>query len=216
MRGLLIAAVVVGTLPAHADPAKPVCQRTAITMTKVIGGSDKVQTLLGRRCDKDKWSRDAQACFASSSSGGEARACLDKLSKDQRTQLEGDADRLGDAKLTQWLTRRVLMARTQQPAPILLALLDEPVDVRRIRLLRAQGVSAYQAGRYDSAVRKFAAVLESESTPELLYQAAQAYRLSGDRAKAIELYAQYLDAAPSGAAANACRAELEKLRDAPQ
>ncbi len=215
MRGLLVVTLVAGTLPVHADPAKPVCQRTAIAMTKLIGGSDKMQTLLGRRCDKDHWSRDAQACFAASSSGGEARACLDKLSKDQRTQLEGDADRLGDPKLTQWLTRRVLVARTL-PAPIKLAMLDDSVDPRRVRLLRAQGVSAYQAGRYESAVRKFAAVLESESTPELLYQAAQAYRLSGDRAKAIELYVQYLDAAPSGAAASACRAELEKLHDTPQ
>jgi hypothetical protein len=65
-------------------------------------------------------------------------------------------------------------------------------------------------------VKKFAATIETKPTPGLIYHAAQAYRMNGQRSKAIELYTQYLDVAPHGPAANACKAELEKLRDVPQ
>jgi hypothetical protein len=82
-----------------------------MTVTALIGAGDGAQTLLGRRCEKDHWSRDAQACFTSAASSNDAQRCLDKLGREQRTQLEGDADRLGDAKLTHWLARRVLVAR---------------------------------------------------------------------------------------------------------
>jgi tetratricopeptide (TPR) repeat protein len=182
-------------------------------VTVLIKASDKAQTLIGRRCEKDRWSRDAQACFASSGSSVDAQRCLDKLSKDQRTQLEGDADRLNDSKLTQWLAKRVMVARALPPPTITLAVLEE-TDLRQVRLLQQQGMSAYQAGHYDNAVRKFSAALDTSPTPELIYHAAQAYRLKGDRAKAIELYEKYLDVSPRGPAANASRAELEKLRDA--
>ena len=77
-------------------------------------------------------------------------------------------------------------------------------------------MSAYQAGRYSDAVRKFSAALDTNPTPELIYYAAQAYRMKGERAKAVELYEKYLDVAPNGAAANTCRVELEKLHDTPQ
>jgi len=65
-------------------------------------------------------------------------------------------------------------------------------------------------------VRKFAATIESKPSPGLIYHAAQVYRMNGERAKAIELYQKYLDVAPRGPAANACKAELEKLHDVPQ
>jgi tetratricopeptide (TPR) repeat protein len=120
-------------------------------------------------------------------------------------------------KLTQWLARRMLLARALPPPTITLVALDTtPPDKTKSRALRNQGMSAYQAGRYDAAVRKFSAALDTSPTPELIYYAAQSYRMKGERAKAIELYEKYLEVAPSGAAANTCRAELEKLRDAPQ
>ena len=203
-------------VPAHADATKPVCQRAAQIVTKLISASDKTQTLLGRRCEKDKWSRDAQACFASAGTSADAQRCLDKLGKDQRTQLEGDADRLNETKLTQWLSRRTLVARALPPPTITLAVLEAPTDVKQGRVLQSQGLSAYQAGRYDTAIRKFAAAMDTNPSPELIYYAAQAYRLKGDRAKAVDLYAKYLEVAPHGPAANACHAELEKLRDVPQ
>jgi tetratricopeptide (TPR) repeat protein len=223
MRGLVVAVVLVWAVPAHADAPslapKAACQRAAQTVTKLITATDKAQTLLGRRCEKDKWSRDAQGCFATVTSRTDAQRCLDKLSKGQRTQLEGDADRLGETKLVQWLSRRMQVAHALPPPAVTLAVFEVNPEHDKARLLRNQGLSAYQAGRYDSAVRKFSAALDASRdsvSAELIYHAAQAYRLKGERAKAIELYEKYLDVAPRGAAANACRAELDKLRDVPQ
>ncbi|HUS32288.1 MAG TPA: hypothetical protein VMZ53_27495 [Kofleriaceae bacterium] len=60
-------------------------------------------------------------------------------------------------------------------------------------------------------------VVESKPKPGAIYRAAQAYRAAGDRTKALELYDQYLLVAPSGPAAPAVRAQIEKLRgDVPQ
>jgi tetratricopeptide (TPR) repeat protein len=218
MRGLLVVAVVVvvSAASAYADPPKPVCQRAAQSLTKLIGASEKVHTLISRRCERDRWSRDTQACFAAATSATESYQCVDKLSKQQRTQLEGDADRLNELKLTQWLARRVLLARALPPPTITLVALDATPDPTKSRTLRNQGMSAYQAGRYGAAVRKFSAALDTSPTPELIYYAAQSYRMKGERTKAIELYEKYLEVAPNGAAANNCRAELEKLHDAPQ
>src|SRR5215510_11412379 len=124
MRGLQVVAVavVVSAVPAYAEPlaSRPAaaCQRSAQSLTKLIGASDKVQAVISRRCERDRWSRDAQACFTAAASTPESYQCVDKLSKEQRTQLEGDADRLNEAKLTQWLARRALLARPLPPPTI--------------------------------------------------------------------------------------------------
>ncbi len=83
------------------------------------------------------------------------------------------------------------------------------------RMLQAQGMTAYKAGNYNAAVRKFTAAMNTKTSPELLYQAAQAHRLKGDRAKALELYEQYLAVAPDGSAAPVCRWYVERLRATP-
>ena len=117
-----------------------------------------------------------------------------------------------------WKAKRTEAPRPLPPPTITLAVFNTGPDVEKSRVLKNQGMSAYQAGRYDAAVKKFAAAIDNTPapTPELIYYAAQAYRLKGERAKAIELYEKYLDVAPRGPAANTCRAELEKLRDIPQ
>ena len=53
-------------------------------------------------------------------------------------------------------------------------------------------------------------------TPKQIYRAAQTHRVKGERGKAIELYEKYLEVSPNGPAANACKSELEKLRDVPE
>lgn len=86
------------------------------------------------------------------------------------------------------------------------------------KLLHTQGMSAYKAGNYSAAVKKFSAAMQATDrtpSPELIYQAAQAYRLKGERAKALELYTQYLEVAPSGSAAPVCRWYVERLSDTP-
>ncbi|HEY5927039.1 MAG TPA: tetratricopeptide repeat protein [Kofleriaceae bacterium] len=76
-------------------------------------------------------------------------------------------------------------------------------------------VRAWQAKRVTPRVVPAVAVVDVHASPKRVYQAAQAHRMKGDRAKAIELYEKYLQLSPKGPAANACRAELEKLRDVP-
>ena len=76
-------------------------------------------------------------------------------------------------------------------------------------------MTAYKAGNYNAAVRKFTAAMSTKTSPELIYQAAQAHRLKGDRAKALELYEQYLAVAPDGSAAPVCRWYVERLRATP-
>lgn len=86
------------------------------------------------------------------------------------------------------------------------------------KLLQTQGMTAYKAGNYSAAVKKFTAAMQATDrtpSPELIYQAAQAYRLKGERAKALELYTQYLEVAPSGSAAPVCRWYVERLSDTP-
>lgn len=215
--------VVVGLAgTASADPVRAQlgspCQRASVRVAAGLDAVATVQPLIGRRCEKDRWSREAQACLTAAGTSVEAQRCLEKLTKDQRTALEGDADRLGDVRLQKWLARRAYFGARPALPPnitpnITLAVFTDAPDIGRARLLQKQGVSAYQAGRYDFAVRKLSAALDENPTPELVYHVAQAYRLKGDRARALEHYERYLEVAPDGAAANACRAQIEKLRD---
>lgn len=106
-------------------------------------------------------------------------------------------------------------AKKARPTMVLAAWKPQPAPARRAnaRTMKTQGMSAYQAGRYDSAVRKFAAALTASETPALVFHAAQAYRLSGDRAAALAHYERYLELAPDGPAAPLCRTQVERLRD---
>jgi tetratricopeptide (TPR) repeat protein len=180
----------------------------------------KVASAVARRCDKDRWSTDAQACFTAAVTTSDADRCLDRLTKDQRTLLAGDADRLGDTSRTpeartqvrrfvQWLERRPAPVITATPV---VATTASSETTARARLLYKQGLTAYQTGRYELAIQKFAVAAETNPAPELLYNLAQAYRLRGDRHKALEQYEKYLETAPAGAASDECREQIEKLR----
>lgn len=58
--------------------------------------------------------------------------------------------------------------------------------------------------------------VEAKPTAGALYHAAQVYKQAGENTKALDLYEQYLLVAPTGPAAPAVRAQIEKLRaDAP-
>jgi hypothetical protein len=117
-----------------------------------------------------------------------------------------------------WAVKRAQPVRRPLPPPVIQPVLFTQrvaPELGRARLLHVQGMTAYRAGRYESAVQKLTAALYLEPSPELLYQLAQAHRMNGDRAQALEHYVRYLELAPFGAAANDCRAHVEKLSDAP-
>ena len=89
--------------------------------------------------------------------------------------------------------------------------------------LRKDGVALYQSKQYRPAAIKFAAAYELEPDRDTLFAWAQAERLGGNCARAVELYEKFLDMSPSTRqrdAANTlldmCRAELTAARNAEQ
>ena len=55
-----------------------------------------------------------------------------------------------------------------------------------------KGTAAYALGRFADAAAEFEQAFTLKPDPALLYNAAQAYRLAGDRDRALQLYKSYL------------------------
>jgi tetratricopeptide (TPR) repeat protein len=60
------------------------------------------------------------------------------------------------------------------------------------RLYLDKATAAYGLGHYAVAAENFEKVFELKPAPALLYNAAQAYRLAGNKERALELYESYL------------------------
>ena len=215
MRALAI--VMLLSAPALAEPVRaPTCEAAGLHVAQVIAGDSRA---VASRCEHDRWSSDARMCFALAATVDTAQRCLDTLSKLQRSQLAGDVDRLAVTtarrNMERWLARRPLaLVPASRPTQFQLASMS-PDDEHRARTLRAQGMTAYRAGKFDVAIRKLTAANDADPEPELLYHLAQSYRLTGDRAAALELYEKYIDIAPHGPAAADCRQQIEQLDDLP-
>jgi hypothetical protein len=82
-----------------------------------------------------------------------------------------------------------------------------PEARKQARAHYAKAVDHFNAGAYDAAATEFLAVYQIAPQSVLLYDAAQAYRLGNEPAKAVERYKQYLAAAPPHAGP---RAEVER------
>jgi tetratricopeptide (TPR) repeat protein len=82
-----------------------------------------------------------------------------------------------------------------------------------------KGMSFYDLGRFDDAIREFEAAYQYQEDPFYIFNLAQAYRRAGNGAKALELYRTYLRKvpnAPDRADVEQRIANLEKsLRSAP-
>jgi tetratricopeptide (TPR) repeat protein len=61
----------------------------------------------------------------------------------------------------------------------------------------AKAVTHFNASEYGAAADEFLAVYQAVPQPALLYNAAQAYRLAGDREKALARYQQFVKDAPA-------------------
>src|SRR5690349_13878725 len=71
-----------------------------------------------------------------------------------------------------------------------------------------QGKAYQDNGAYEDAVREYEAAYKLAPLPDLLFNIGQAYRLKGDRRKAIEAYQKYLAAAPEGSASDEARDQI--------
>ena len=66
---------------------------------------------------------------------------------------------------------------------------DTPPDAKTIY---RHGTAAYALGKYEEAAKEYETAFELRADPALLYNAAQAHRLAGHNARALELYTSYL------------------------
>jgi tetratricopeptide (TPR) repeat protein len=77
-----------------------------------------------------------------------------------------------------------------------------------------KGLDAYKAKDYDRAVVEFEAGYALEPRKEFLFAWAQAERLRGRCAKAIDLYQRYIDSGPSESQMEAARVNQQRCREA--
>lgn len=100
---------------------------------------------------------------------------------------------MGDS-LTCMLSLAVLTLVLSAPA-------TESDEVARAKTHFQAGKTHYELGRYSEAIREFAAGYALSPRPEFLINLGQAYRASGDRASALDMYERYLEKAPANAKA---------------
>lgn len=96
----------------------------------------------------------------------------------------------------------------QQPRPrprllcaVLTLLLAAPAfgDTETAKAQYKKGLSAYALGDYAEAAKAYEAAFNAEPDPALLYNAAQAHRLAGNKARALTLYRNYIKLFPAHA-----------------
>jgi hypothetical protein len=81
-----------------------------------------------------------------------------------------------------WLASQAQVGRADSP---------NPETVARAQQLYERGVSAYDEGEYDRAIRAFEESYRLIQEPLLLFNIGQAYRLMGNCEKALDYYQRY-------------------------
>jgi len=84
-------------------------------------------------------------------------------------------------------------------------------DARRIY---DEATAAFGLGRYGEAAEKYEAAFAIKPDPALLYNAAQSYRLAGNKQRALELYRNYVRLYPDGTNAEDARSHVAALKKA--
>src|SRR5262249_29338437 len=69
----------------------------------------------------------------------------------------------------------------------------------------------YAAKDYENAVKEFIAAYQAVPANPLLFNIGQAYRLSGDKEKALAYYQKYVAFEPTGAQANEAKEYIKEL-----
>jgi tetratricopeptide (TPR) repeat protein len=77
-----------------------------------------------------------------------------------------------------------------------------------------EATAAFGLGRYAEAAQRYEAAFALRPDPALLYDAAQAYRLAGSKARALELYRNYGRLYPDGRNAGDARSHVAALQKA--
>jgi tetratricopeptide (TPR) repeat protein len=75
-----------------------------------------------------------------------------------------------------------------------------------------QGRAFYEAGAWDDAIREYQKAHDLVPLPDLLFNIGQAFRMKGDKPKALEAYQNYLDRLPDGPLADEARNHVASLK----
>ena len=76
------------------------------------------------------------------------------------------------------------------------------------------GTAAYNLGKYAEAAQEYELSYRATLDPALLFNVAQAYRLAGDRKKALTAYKSYLRSAPDGEKRELAEAKVHEIEAA--
>jgi tetratricopeptide (TPR) repeat protein len=87
-----------------------------------------------------------------------------------------------------------------------------PAGSKDARRTFDEATAAFGLGRYAEAADKYEAAFALRPDPALLYNAAQSYRLAGNKARALELYRNYGRLYPDGANAEDARSHVAALK----
>ena len=77
-----------------------------------------------------------------------------------------------------------------------------------------KGTAAYNLGKYAEAAQEYELSYRATLDPALLFNVAQAYRLAGDRKKALTAYKSYLRSAPDGDKRELAEAKVHEIEAA--
>ena len=72
---------------------------------------------------------------------------------------------------------------------------------------------AYTAGDYSKSVQEFLAAYQAYPANPLLFNIGQAYRLSGDKEKALAYYEKYVEFEPAGAQVPEAKQHIKELKE---
>jgi tetratricopeptide (TPR) repeat protein len=84
-------------------------------------------------------------------------------------------------------------------------------DAGKAREHYAVGLRAFDLGKYDEAIAEFEAAYRYKDAPGLLYNIAQAYRLSNRPEEAVRYYRTYLERNPDAANRAEAESKIERL-----
>ena len=105
--------------------------------------------------------------------------------------------------------------RTVAVLVLLLACLARPAAAasgKDAKKIYEEATAAFGLGKYAVAAEKYEAAFAIRPDPALLYNAAQAYRLAGNKPRALELYRNYVRLYPDGPNANDARGQFAALK----
>lgn len=86
---------------------------------------------------------------------------------------------------------------------------EQPSDVATAHVRKA--TAAFNLGKYDDAAKEYEAAYEQTLDPNLLFNIGQAYRLAGDRDKAITAYRSFIRSSPQSEQLRLAESKIREL-----